>query len=206
MSAPSGLTRNLRPVASPGSGDQRQRGQPQRHAAATGRCRCWECCSAPRRSPAGASRPCARSCRTAPPCAEQRRRCRAGRPSPCACSRTWFMYCVVASSSKNSTACAGQPVTSLRQLLEHQRRALAAAIGDGVGDLGARRGDLRRHAVQRPVADQVADVGHHPVGAGLDELVVVELLDVLLERGEFARRGRRAARAAARPARRRASR
>ena len=49
---------------------------------------------------------------------------------------------------------------------------------------------LRRHAVQRPVADQVADIGRHPVGAGLDELVVVELLDVLLERGELLGEGR----------------
>ena len=29
-----------------------------------------------------------------------------------ACGRTWFMYCVVTSRSKNSTARAGQPVTS----------------------------------------------------------------------------------------------
>ena len=33
--------------------------------------------------------------------------------------------------------------------------------------------------MQRAVADQVADVGRDPVGAGLDELVVVELLDPL---------------------------
>ena len=52
------------------------------------------------------------------------------------------------------------------------------------------RGDatLRRHAVQRPIADQVADIGRDPVGAGLDELVVVELLDILLERRELAAR------------------
>ena len=47
---------------------------------------------------------------------------------------------------------------------------------------------LRRDAMQRPIADQVADVGRDPVGAGLDELVVVELLDVLLERLELAAR------------------
>ena len=93
-----------------------------------------------------------------------------------------------------------------RQLLEHQRRALAAAIGDGVGDLGARRGDARRDAVQRPIADQIADIGRDPLGAGFDELVVVELLDVLLERGELARDQRQQARAAARPAARRAAR
>ena len=173
-------------------------------AAATGRCRYWGCCSGRRRSPAGASRRvCARRLK-APPCRSNGAERRAGRPSPAPAGRMCFMYCVVASSSKNSTACAGQSVTSLRQLLEHQRRALAPAIGDGVGDLGARRGDLRRHAVQRPIADQVADIGRDPVGAGLDELVVVELLDILLERGELLGQAPRSARAAARPARRRA--
>jgi hypothetical protein len=36
----------------------------------------------------------------------------------------------------------------VRQLLQHQRRALAPAKRDGVGDFGARRGDLGRDAVQ----------------------------------------------------------
>ena len=113
------------------------------------------------------------------------------------------MYCVVASCSKNSTARAGQSVTSRASCSSISAVPLRRRIGDGVGDLGARRRDARRHAVQRPVADQVADVGRHPVGAGLDELVVVELLEVLLERLELARDQRRAARAAARPAARR---
>ena len=43
---------------------------------------------------------------------------------------------------------------------------------DGTGQAGL--GD-------RKVAHQVADVGHHPVVAGLDEPVVVEPGDVLLE-------------------------
>ena len=51
------------------------------------------------------------------------------------------------------------------------------------------RGEAMRGAepVQRPVADQIADVGRDPVGAGLDELVVVELIDGLFQRGELAR-------------------
>ena len=68
-----------------------------------------------------------------------------------------------------------------RQLLEHRHGALAAPVADRVGDLGARRGDVRQDAVQRPVADQVADVRRHPAVGGLDELVVVELLDALRE-------------------------
>ena len=63
-----------------------------------------------------------------------------------------------------------------RELLQHQRRALAPAQGDGVRHLGARAGHLGRDAVQALVADEVADIGHGPVGAGLDEQVVVELL------------------------------
>ena len=35
--------------------------------------------------------------------------------------------------------------------------------------------------VDGPVADQVADVGHHPVLAGLDEPVLVELGDVVFD-------------------------
>ena len=41
--------------------------------------------------------------------------------------------------------------------------------------------------MQRPVANQVADIGGHPMIAGLDELVVVELLDILFERLELRR-------------------
>ena len=68
-----------------------------------------------------------------------------------------------------------------RQLLEHGRRAFAPPVRDGVGDLGARADGARGHAVQRPVADQVADVGRHPLGAGLDELIVVELVEILAQ-------------------------
>ena len=43
----------------------------------------------------------------------------------------------------------------------------------------------RGHAVQRPVADQIADIGRHPLGAGLDELIVVELIEVLAQHGDL---------------------
>ena len=91
------------------------------------------------------------------------------------------MYCVVASSSKNSTARAGQPGHVAGELLEHRHGALAPPVADRVRDLGPRRGDARHDAVQRPVADQVADVRRHPLRAGLDELVVVHLLEALGE-------------------------
>ena len=121
-----------------------------------------------------------------------------------ACGRTWFMYCVVASSSKNSTACAGQPVTSAGELLEHRHGALAPAVADRVRDVGARRGELRHDAVQRAVADEVADVRRDPRRARLDELVVVHLLEALREDVHLLGERRRRARAARRPARRRA--
>ena len=65
-----------------------------------------------------------------------------------------------------------------RQLLQHHRRALAAAVCDGVGDEGARADAGRRHRPDRPYAQQVAQVGHDPLVAGLDEPVVVEAADV----------------------------
>ena len=80
-------------------------------AAATGRCRRSECCSAPSRlSGRRISAVCATALNGPPRCSMrgvERRSAVAG-----ACSRTWFMYCVVASCSKNSTARAGQSVTS----------------------------------------------------------------------------------------------
>ena len=85
--------------------------------------------------------------------------------------------------------------TSRGQLLEQRQRALARRERDGVGDLAARdqgpcaprapAGDVgipsRARIGERPVADQVTDVGHDPVLAGLDEPVVVELVDVVLD-------------------------
>ena len=155
----------------------------------------------------GASRRCARTCRRRPPgtCRRQLEPAlvaqvassprRAGGRGSCTASST--------SSSKNSTARAGQPVTSRGELLEHRRRALAPAVADRVRDLGPRRRDLRHDAVQRPVADQVADVRRDPRRAGLDELVVVELLEALGEHVDLVGERRRRARAGRRPARRR---
>ena len=34
---------------------------------------------------------------------------------------------------------------------------------------------------KRPVSDQIADIGHQPLGAGFDELIVVKLLVLRLE-------------------------
>ena len=73
-----------------------------------------------------------------------------------------------------------------RELLEHRRGPLSPAVGDRVRDLGARAADHLGQAVQRAVAEQVADVRRHPLRAGLDELVVVELLEVLLEDRDLA--------------------
>ena len=75
----------------------------------------------------------------------------------------------------------------VRELLEHQRRALAPAIGDRVRHFRARRGDACRDAMQRPVADQIADVRRHPVGARLDELIVIELIEVFFDGAQLAR-------------------
>ncbi|MEZ4612654.1 MAG: hypothetical protein R2838_20830 [Caldilineaceae bacterium] len=65
------------------------------------------------------------------------------------------------------------------QLFQHGRGALAPAEGDGIGHLGARAADGGHDAVERPVADQVADVGHDPRRAGLDEEIVVHLVQIL---------------------------
>ena len=59
------------------------------------------------------------------------------------------------------------------QFLHHQHGPLAAAECDGVSDLRAWIVDARVDAIDRLVANQVADVGDHPLGARLDELVVV---------------------------------
>ncbi|TKB84496.1 MAG: hypothetical protein E8D43_15595 [Nitrospira sp.] len=66
-----------------------------------------------------------------------------------------------------------------RQLFKYRRRSLATPIGNRIGHLGARAAGPFRHTVQRPVADQVSDVGSHPIGAGLDKLVIVELIEIL---------------------------
>ena len=63
------------------------------------------------------------------------------------------------------------------ELLEHRQRALAAPVGDRLGDVRP-----AAHGVaQRIVADEVADVRDHPRAARLDEQVVVELRNVALD-------------------------
>ncbi len=76
--------------------------------------------------------------------------------------------------------------------LEQRQRALAAAEGQRVRDVAPRHEHpaappggfggrvVGARVADCPVADEVAEVGHHPVVAGLDEPVVVEPGDVLL--------------------------
>ena len=72
------------------------------------------------------------------------------------------------------------------QLLNNGCGPLSSPVGNGVGDFGApaefRVGNLDK----RTVAHKCADIRHHPFAAGLDELVVVELVEVLLEIVKFA--------------------
>ena len=94
-----------------------------------------------------------------------------------------------------------------RELLEHRDGALGAPVRDRVGHEAA-LAERRTLDRQQPAhAEQVADVRHDPLLAGLDEPVVVEPLDVGLEQVELLLGDRQAARGAGRrPRRRRASR
>jgi hypothetical protein len=67
------------------------------------------------------------------------------------------------------------------QPLDARERTLAAAQRHGVGHVGPQRPGV---AVQAARAEQVPDVGDHPVVARLDEQVVVERLDVLVDGAE----------------------
>ena len=126
----------------------------------------------------------------------------AGSRSRRGAGRTCRMLSVVIRRRNSSTATAGAPGDVDGHLLEREQRALAAAVADRVGDLGAAVGAGRRDLVDRVVADQVADVGDDPRRARLDELVVVELVDVVLDdrrpvrpaRANSAGAGRRSAR------------
>jgi hypothetical protein len=51
-----------------------------------------------------------------------------------------------------------------------------------MGNLGARAGDSRCNPVYGLVPDEVAKVGDHPWRARLDELIIVKLFQVILER------------------------
>jgi hypothetical protein len=80
----------------------------------------------------------------------------------------------------------------LGEFFEEVEGALAAAVGDGRGDIAARCDRLGERgrtpapqtggedalvAGQGPVADEVAEVRQHPGGRRLDEQVLVALLD-----------------------------
>ena len=72
-----------------------------------------------------------------------------------------------------------------RELLEHGGRSFAPPVRDRVRDLGARAPQRPLRAVQPAISDEIADVRHRPVGARLDEEIVVELIDVLLDCAEL---------------------
>ena len=95
--------------------------------------------------------------------------------------RTWFRYCVLAMLANISTTRASQPVTSRARSssiaaapLRRRKRIVLATSARGLSA-------LRGQSIHRPVADQVADIGYDPVGAGLDELIVVQLRQILVQ-------------------------
>ena len=71
------------------------------------------------------------------------------------------------------------------ELLHDQHGSLAPAQGNGLGHLGARIVDRCRDPFDRLVADQIADIGNDPGGAGLDKLVVVKLIEIIGDRGDL---------------------
>src|SRR6185437_10621016 len=68
-----------------------------------------------------------------------------------------------------------------RELIEYGQCSLAAAYADGIGDLRARHGVPRGDGPDGPIADEIADIRDRPLRAGLDEQIVVELLEVLID-------------------------
>ncbi|KUG19197.1 hypothetical protein ASZ90_011087 [hydrocarbon metagenome] len=73
----------------------------------------------------------------------------------------------------------GPPGDVAGQLLQHGRRPLPAAIGDAVGDVCPKAAPLSRG--EQAGAEGVPDVGHRPLRTGLDEEIVVQLIQVLLQ-------------------------
>ena len=99
--------------------------------------------------------------------------------------RRWFKCCVVASRKKYSTAAASHPVTSRASCSSTAavplRRRYAIVFATSARELRS----VPCAAVQPAVSDEITDVRHRPVGARLDEEIVVELVDVLLDRAEL---------------------
>jgi hypothetical protein len=71
------------------------------------------------------------------------------------------------------------------ELLQDQQGSLATAQRDRLGDLGAGIVDRGSDSPYGPVADQVPDIGDHPRGARLDELILVELGEVVGDDGDL---------------------
>jgi hypothetical protein len=71
------------------------------------------------------------------------------------------------------------------QLLEDRRRAFPSPVAQRIGDERALVPVQRRRTAEASHAEQVAEVRDHPRLAGLDEPVVVELLDIGPEHAEL---------------------
>ncbi len=71
------------------------------------------------------------------------------------------------------------------QLLERDDGALAPAVADSVGDLGTATRRARHAGQQRRPADEIADIGHDPGRASLDEFVAVKAAQILLQHADL---------------------
>src|SRR2546421_3934684 len=72
-----------------------------------------------------------------------------------------------------------------RELFEHGGRTLASPVGERVRDLCAVAETSIGPSEECARADQIADVRHSPLGAGLDELIVVELRQVFFQHADL---------------------
>jgi hypothetical protein len=79
----------------------------------------------------------------------------------------------------------GPPGHIPRKLFQHERRALPPTVGERVRHVCAHTDAGRFDGVDRPHAQQVADVRHHPLVARFDEPVVVEPGDVVFDAPEL---------------------
>src|SRR4029077_20045533 len=70
---------------------------------------------------------------------------------------------------------------AVRESLQDAGRSLAPAVGDRTSNGAARAGDRRGDAVERAVADQIANIRREPGRTGFDKLVVVKLIEVFAQ-------------------------